>query len=87
MKFKVKLNGTNVNSWHPYGLKQNPFPQMPKAEYMPLNNLLNNLAAEPIGSIAALKEKLEGASQEFIDLCCSKFKVGERVEFCIEFPD
>lgn len=86
-RFKVKLNGTGKNPFEELGLKQNPFPQVPKAEYAALNNLLNRLAAEPIRDTDHLRELLKGCTPEFIEGCCERFRPGVMVEFDIEFPE
>lgn len=86
-RFTVRLNGTKENPYLKLGLKRNPFPQVPRMEYMPLNNLLGKLAAEPIRDVQHLQELLKGATPEFIQGCCERFRPGEMVEFDITFPD
>ena len=33
IELNVTINGTGINPWHRFGLRQNPFPQLGKAEY------------------------------------------------------
>jgi len=87
VRFRVRLNGTDVNPFDRYGVSQNPFPQNAKYEYGALCQLLNNLAAEPIRDVEHLRERLKGADSEFVEGCCQRFRKGEVVEFVIEFPE
>lgn len=87
IKFTVTLNGTDKNPFAQYGLTQNPFSQHPKYEYAQLNNVLNNLAAEPINDLDDLRRRLRGASEEFVNLCCLQFRKGETVKFQVSFPE
>jgi hypothetical protein len=88
IRIKVQLNGTDENPFKTlYGLKQNPFPQIGEYKYRGLDNLLNNLAAEPIRDTDHLRERMKGASQEFIDGCCERFQKGKIVSFIIEFAE
>lgn len=86
MKVRITLNGTDENPWHRYGLKCNPFPQIPKAEATEANRILQALDSEPIADVADLRRRLEGCTPEFIELCIAQFKPGERVRFVVEFP-
>ena len=43
------------------------------------------LDSEPIKSEAQIREILIGWSQEFIDLCCQRFVIGERVRFEVTY--
>jgi hypothetical protein len=85
MKVNVVLNGTDTNPFHKFGLKRNPFPQIARAEYAAANDLLARLEAEPIKDTSELRSRLDGCSDEFIDLCCAQFKPGEMARFTIEF--
>lgn len=87
-RLTVRLNGTTSNKWvELYGLKHNPFPQIGKAELMPLERKLAALDGDPIKDEDDLRKRLEGCSEEFIEGCCRRFKPGERVEFDITFPE
>ena len=86
MKIKILLNGTDTNPWHKYGLRQNPFPIIAKAEFMDCL-LLGKLGADPIQSVEYIRETLKGFSNELVDLCCEQFKKGEMVSFYVEWPD
>jgi hypothetical protein len=83
----IRLNGTDTNPWHKMGLKQNPFPQMAKAEYAGADMLIASLDGEPIKDEDDLRKRLTGCSQQFIDLCVQNFKKGERTSFEISFPE
>src|SRR5262249_58797045 len=88
MKIVVILNGTKVNPFLRYGLKRNPFPQIARSEYAAADRALATLAAEPIPNADYIRKVLAGveASAEFVDLCCQKFKPGERVKFSVQWP-
>ena len=87
VRFTVTLNGTDKNPFEIYGVKQNPFPQVARYEYTALNQLLANLAAEPIRDTDHLRERMKGADPKFIDGCCERFRKGEVVKFDIQFPE
>jgi hypothetical protein len=84
---KVELNGTNENPYNVFGLTQNPFPQIAKMEYMHHCLNLQKLGGEPIPNVEYIREVLKGWSEEFIELCCSRFKPGEYVEFIVKLPE
>ena len=86
MKLTVTINGTGTNPWHKMGLRQNPFPQIAKAELASYMNTLSQLDADPIKDVSQLREILKGWSQEFVELCCAQFKSGERVRFTVTLP-
>lgn len=87
MLMKVALNGTNENPYHKYGLTQNPFPQLANAEYQSGCLRVQSLGGDPIPNVEYIREKLEGMTEEFIDLCCSQFRKGEYVTFMVSFPE
>jgi len=87
MTITVCLNGTNRNPFHRWGLRQNPFPQMARAEYDAADRRLNSLGGEPIPDVEYIRKTLSGFSPEFVELCCSKFVKGEYVRFRVTFPD
>jgi hypothetical protein len=87
MKMIVTLNGTDVNPWHRYGLRQNPFPQIARAELNQAMQQLASLDAEPLRTKQDIRDRLPGWTDEFIDVCCSQFVSDLRVRFEVEFPD
>lgn len=86
-KVTVRLNGTNENPWHKFGLTQNPFPQIAKAEYMRGMMQLNSLNGDPIKSPEDIRQRLAGCTEEFIELCVSQFKPGVIAMFDAVFDD
>ena len=88
MELRVTLNGTDKNPWHRMGLKQNPFPQLGKAEYDAACLRLAALGGDPIPNVQHIKDWLKGYfSDEFIKLCCKNFKPGEIVRFTVHWKD
>lgn len=88
MTLKVKLNGTTSNPYHQYGLRQNPFPQIAKAEYLEAVLRVQSLGADPIphnNSEKYIRRILVGFSEEFISLCVRQFIPGEMVSFDVTF--
>lgn len=86
MKFKVQLNGTNENPYHKFGLSQNPFPQLAKYEYTHWILQAQKLGGDPIPNTQYIRDTLKGFTNEFIELCCKKYVLGEYVTFEVEFP-
>lgn len=100
MKIKVRINGSDVNRWHKMGLKANPFPQIAKAEYVALDNVLRALDADPIKSKDELIQRIEEANGpvyatymreakyqpwlEFVKFCVDHYVPGERTETELE---
>jgi hypothetical protein len=84
---KVRLNGTDENIWHKWGLKKNPFPQIGKAEFDAAERQINSLDGDPIKNIADIRRRLEGFDREFIELCIKQFKPGKRTVFEVTFPE
>jgi hypothetical protein len=82
----VRLNGTDENSWHKFGLTQNPFPQLAKMEYDRFTLHLAALDGDPIPDTDYIRNHLKGWDPEFVKLCCLKFKKGKRVTFIVEWP-
>ena len=87
LKVTVRLNGTDHNPWHKYGLKQNPFPQIARAEYDRGCQQINSLNGDPIKDADDIRQRLQGFSKEFIELCVAKFRPGETVVFNVFFPE
>jgi hypothetical protein len=86
MQIRVTLNGSPTNPWHQYGLKANPFPQIPKAEFRTANEMLQRLDSDPLTSTDDIRRILDGCDSEFVDLCCRVFKPGERISFDVTWP-
>jgi hypothetical protein len=86
LQLDILLNGTNENPWHTYGLTQNPFPQIAKYEWTARCLVLQSLGGDPIPNVAYIREKLKGFTEEFINLCCDKFRPGKLVRFTVAFP-
>lgn len=84
MKLRVRLNGTDKNPFHMYGLKQNPFPQIAKYEYVAHIMHLQKLGADPIPNVEYIRKHLEGWKPEFVELCVKNFVPGKMVEFTYE---
>ena len=87
MKFKVVLNGTDINPYHKLGLSQNPFPQIADYKYSGEMLHIQKLGGDPVPDTDYIRNHLKGFSPEFIEGCCSRFKKGEMVEFMVEVPD
>lgn len=84
----VRLNGTDSNPFHAFGLKCNPFPQWPKAEYQAAVMRLQSLGADPIpkdNPEAYIRRVLDGFDTAFVSMIVSRFKAGEMVEFSFSF--
>jgi len=87
-KLTVYLNGTDTNPFQKWGLRQNPFPQLARAETDIFEHRLNKLGGDPIPRDrpeAYIREVLAGFSTEFIDLCVAKYRPGEMVQFVVHF--
>jgi len=83
----VTINGTDVNPWVKYGLRQNPFPQLGKHEFNPAERQVASLDGEPVRSAADIRERLRGFTPEFVDLCIASYLPGERIRFTVTFPE
>jgi hypothetical protein len=86
LALRVTLNGTERNPWHTYGLRQNPFPQLGKAEYHAGERQLASLDGDPLRGPHDIRARLRGFSEEFIELCIAQFRPGRRVSFTVVFP-
>jgi hypothetical protein len=84
----VRLNGTDINPWHKFHLRCNPFPQIAKAEWDTGQRALAELDGDPLKGPEDIRARLKGkVSPELIELCVSQFKPGENVEFDVTFDD
>lgn len=86
MELKVTLNCTDTNPWLKMGLKQNPFPQIAKAELVAAMRQLNSLSGEPLTGPIDIRSRLTGWSEEFVELCINQYRPGEIVKFIVTFP-
>ena len=82
----VTLNGTDTNRWRRWGLMANPFPQTAMMEFAKGDRQIASLDGDTIRSAADIRERLEGFADEFVDLCVSQFRRGQRVAFLVTFP-
>jgi len=82
----VTINGGTKNPWHRLGLKQNPFPQLGRAEFNRGERQLNSLDGDPIKSEQDLRDRLVGFDPHFINGCVRRWKPGKRVRFLVTFP-
>lgn len=84
---RVTINGGPENVHRQYGLTCNPFPAIPRFEYVAANRMLRELDSDPLASVDDVRRILAGCDDAFVDLCCQKFVAGQRVSFTIEFPE
>lgn len=89
MLIKVRLNGTDINPYHMYGLTRNPFPKHGRVELNRLDEFLSILAAGPMPQVEDLIRVLNGlkASEEFKAICIQNYRSGVMVEFELLCPD
>lgn len=84
---RITLNGTDKNPWHKMNLKQNPFPQIARAEYNDAERQINSLDGDPLKGPEDIRKRLKGFSEELIELCIKHYQPGKRVRFSITFPE
>jgi hypothetical protein len=82
----VTINGTAQNPWHRYNLRQNPFPQLAKAEYDAACRAIASLDGDPITDAQQIRDRLPGFGAPFVELCVSQYRPGQRVCFRVTFP-
>lgn len=88
MQILIEINGTGINPYEKFGLTQNPFPKLGKAEWYAGEMAINSLAGPPVKSEDDIRNRLAGkVTQELIDLCVAQFKPGEVVSFKIEWKE
>ncbi len=79
--FRFTINGTDKNPFDKYGLLQNPFSSVAKAEYDRIALTLNSLGGEPIKSEADIHQRLGNrVSREVREIICQHYKPGKNVE-------
>jgi hypothetical protein len=86
IELNVTINGTDMNPWHRFGLRQNPFPQIGKAEYAAGERKLASLDGDPVRTADDIRERLSGFAPEFIEGVIQRWQPGHRVRFKIVFP-
>jgi hypothetical protein len=86
IELNVTINGTGMNPWHRFGLRQNPFPQIGKAEYAAGERKLASLDGDPVRSADDIRERLAGFDPEFVEGVIQRWQPGRRVRFKIVFP-
>jgi hypothetical protein len=86
IELNVTINGTGMNPWHCFGLRQNPFPQTGKAEYAAGERQLASLDGDPVRTADDIRERLTGFNPEFVEGVIRRWQPGRRVRFKIAFP-
>jgi hypothetical protein len=86
IEVNVTINGTGMNPWHRFGLRQNPFPQIGKAEYAAGEHKLASLDGDPVRTADDIRERLAGFDPEFVEGVIQRWQPGHRVRFKIVFP-
>jgi hypothetical protein len=86
IELNVTINGTDMNPWHRFGLRQNPFPQIGKAEYAAGERKLASLDGDPVRTADDIRERLAGFNPEFVEGVIQRWQPGRRVRFKIVFP-
>jgi hypothetical protein len=82
----VRINGTDENPFHRMGLTQNPFPQLARMETDRQVLRVQALGGDPVPDADYVRTFLAGyCSDEFIELCASRFKRGLMVEFDVSW--
>jgi hypothetical protein len=86
IELNVTINGTGMNPWHRFGLRQNPFPQTGKAEYAAGERKLASLDGDPVRTADDIRERLAGFDPEFVEGVIQRWQPGRRIRFKIVFP-
>ena len=86
IELNVTINGTGINPWHRFGLRQNPFPQLGKTEYAAGERQLASLDGDPVRTADDIRERLAGFDPEFVEGVIQRWQPGRRVRFKIVFP-
>ena len=86
VRLYVTINGTDTNPWHRFGLRQNPFPQIGRAEYAAGEQKLASLDGDPVRTADDIRERLAGFNPVFVEEVIRRWQPGRRVRFKIVFP-
>ena len=86
IELNVTINSTDINPWHRFGLRQNPFPQIGKAEYAAGERKLASLDGDPVRTADDIRERLAGFDPAFVEGVIQRWQPGRRVRFKIVFP-
>jgi hypothetical protein len=86
IELNVTINGTGMNPWHRFGLRQNPFPQTGKAQYAAGERKLASLDGDPVRTADDIRERLAGFGPAFVEGVIQRWQPGHRVRFKIVFP-
>ena len=76
IELNVTINGTDINPWHRFGLRQNPFPQTGKAEYAAGERKLASLDGDPVRTADDIRERLAGFAPEFVEGVIQRWQPG-----------
>ena len=79
IELNVTINGTGINPWHRFGLRQNPFPQLGKAEYAAGERQLASLDGNPVRTADDIRERLAGFGPAFVEGVIQRWQPGRRV--------
>lgn len=63
MLITIRINGTDTNPWHRFGLTRNPFPQVGLREWDSFDRFLAELGAKPMPTTEALNKFLAEARE------------------------
>jgi hypothetical protein len=86
IELNVTINGTGMNPWHRFGLRQNPFPQTGQAEYAAGERKLASLDGDPVQTPDDIRERLAGFAPAFVEGVIQRWQPGHRVRFKVVFP-
>jgi hypothetical protein len=86
IELNVAINGADMNPWHRFGLRQNPFPQTGKPEYAAGERKLASLDGDPVRTADDIRERLAGFDPGFVEGVIQRWQPGRRVRFKIVFP-
>jgi len=87
MELVVRINGTGSNPYHRLGLRQNPFVQLGRAEYVAAERMVASLDGDPVTCEQDIRDRLPGFAPEFVELCVANWRPGQRVTFTVSWPD
>ena len=86
IELNVTINGTGINPWQRFGLRQNPFPQTGKAQYAAGERKLASLDGDPVRTADDIRERLAGFDPAVVEGIIQRWQPGHRVRFKIVFP-